>query len=103
MKKIIITAIALMVAAAHFRDQTMGRTKVLAPDSAHGTNPASARMAGFDFVTVKYTSAGDELWVKRYDGPAHNDDRAYGIAVDVFGTERSNSENTGHHTLTFLL
>ncbi|HAZ39409.1 MAG TPA: aminomethyl-transferring glycine dehydrogenase subunit GcvPB, partial [Exiguobacterium sp.] len=28
------------------------RTKVLVPDSAHGTNPASASVAGFDTVTV---------------------------------------------------
>jgi glycine dehydrogenase subunit 2 len=44
---------ALMVAAAHFREIGEPRTKVLAPDSAHGTNPASARMAGFETVTVK--------------------------------------------------
>lgn len=44
---------ALMVAAAYFRDQGSRRTKVLAPDSAHGTNPASARMAGFQSITVK--------------------------------------------------
>ena len=50
---------ALMVAAAYFRQHKMRRTKVLAPDSAHGTNPASARMAGFDFVTVK--SRGDGM------------------------------------------
>jgi glycine dehydrogenase subunit 2 len=49
---------ALMVAAAYFRHQKLPRTKVLAPDSAHGTNPASAHMAGFDFVTVKSNSAG---------------------------------------------
>ena len=36
---------ALMVAAAHFRARGENRTKVLAPDSAHGTNPASAAMA----------------------------------------------------------
>jgi glycine dehydrogenase subunit 2 len=50
---------ALLVAAAYFRHQGQNRTKVLAPDSAHGTNPASARMAGFDFVTVK--SRGDGM------------------------------------------
>src|SRR5687768_12084116 len=49
---------ALMVAAAYFRHQKQARTKVLAPDSAHGTNPASARMAGFDFVTVRSNAAG---------------------------------------------
>jgi glycine dehydrogenase subunit 2 len=49
---------ALMVAAAYFRERGERRTKVLAPDSAHGTNPASATMAGFQTVTVKSTSAG---------------------------------------------
>lgn len=49
---------ALMVAAAHFRDSGQRRTKVLTPDSAHGTNPASARMAGFETVTVRSTAGG---------------------------------------------
>jgi glycine dehydrogenase subunit 2 len=30
----------------------------LAPDSAHGTNPASATVAGFEYVTVKSTPRG---------------------------------------------
>jgi glycine dehydrogenase subunit 2 len=29
-----------------------GRTRLLIPDSSHGTNPASAHLAGFDVVTV---------------------------------------------------
>lgn len=49
---------ALMVAAAHFREIGQKRTKVLAPDSAHGTNPASATVAGFDYLTVKSTPSG---------------------------------------------
>ncbi len=49
---------ALMVAAAYFDDLGEKRTKVLAPDSAHGTNPASARMAGFDAVTIKSDARG---------------------------------------------
>jgi glycine dehydrogenase subunit 2 len=49
---------ALMTAAAYFRDHGKKRTKVLAPDSAHGTNPASAAMAGFEFVTVKSNARG---------------------------------------------
>jgi glycine dehydrogenase subunit 2 len=56
---------SLMVAAAFFRERGESRTKVLTPDSAHGTNPASASMAGFDAVTIKSTAAGlvdmDEL------------------------------------------
>src|SRR5262249_28452947 len=33
-------------------------TRVLIPDSAHGTNPASAAIAGFDAVTVKSNGKG---------------------------------------------
>jgi glycine dehydrogenase subunit 2 len=49
---------ALWVAAAYFRDRGEKRTKVLVPDSAHGTNPASATMAGFETVTVKTLPSG---------------------------------------------
>ena len=49
---------ALWVAAAYFRDIDERRTKVLVPDSAHGTNPASAVMAGFETVTVKTLPTG---------------------------------------------
>jgi glycine dehydrogenase subunit 2 len=49
---------ALWVASAYFRDRGEKRTKVLVPDSAHGTNPASAMMAGFETVTVKTLSSG---------------------------------------------
>src|ERR1700677_2249925 len=38
---------ALLVAAAYFRDRGAKRTKVLIPDSAHGTNPPNAAPAGF--------------------------------------------------------
>lgn len=34
------------------------RTKVIVPDSAHGTNPASAKMCGFDIVEVKSNAKG---------------------------------------------
>jgi glycine dehydrogenase subunit 2 len=49
---------ALLLAAAYFRDRGEGRTRVLIPDSAHGTNPASAAIAGFDAVTVKSNARG---------------------------------------------
>src|SRR5271165_4771664 len=44
---------ALLVAAAYFRDRGEKRTQVLVPDSSHGTNPASAHLAGFEAVTIK--------------------------------------------------
>ena len=49
---------ALMVASAYYNELGENRTKVLTPDSSHGTNPASAKMAGFDTVTVKSTEHG---------------------------------------------
>ena len=36
-----------------------GRTKMGIPDSAHGTNPASAAMAGFDVVTIPSDANGN--------------------------------------------
>ncbi|MGM0485638.1 MAG: aminomethyl-transferring glycine dehydrogenase subunit GcvPB [Planctomycetota bacterium] len=49
---------ALMLAAAYFKSRGEKRTKVLIPDSAHGTNPASARMAGFKTVAIPSTPQG---------------------------------------------
>lgn len=49
---------ALLVAAAYFRDRNESRSRVLIPDSAHGTNPASAAIAGFDAVSVKSNPKG---------------------------------------------
>ncbi len=50
---------ALFVAHAYFHDKgEHHRTKVLVPDSAHGTNPASAALAGFDTVTIKSGANG---------------------------------------------
>ena len=39
----------------------------------------------FDYATIRYDQDGNELWVKRYNGPANNDDEAYAIAVDGSG------------------
>jgi len=36
----------------------LNRKKVIVPDSAHGTNPASAKMCGFDIVEVKSSEKG---------------------------------------------
>jgi glycine dehydrogenase subunit 2 len=49
---------ALWVASAYSRDRGENRNKVLVPDSAHGTNPASATMAGCETVTVRTLPGG---------------------------------------------
>ena len=49
---------ALYTAAAYFGDLGQKRRVVLVPDQAHGTNPASAAMAGFRTVEVKSNAQG---------------------------------------------
>src|SRR5262245_45883003 len=65
---------ALLVAAAYFRDKGENRTRVLIPDSAHGTNPASAAIAGFDTVKIVSNKCGlvdlDDLKAKLDDRTA---------------------------------
>jgi glycine dehydrogenase subunit 2 len=49
----------LIIRAYHHERGDTGRTKMLIPDSAHGTNPATARMAGFEVVTVPSDTRGN--------------------------------------------
>ena len=42
----------LLIKAYHRAMGHTGRTKILVPDSAHGMNPASASMAGFEVVSI---------------------------------------------------
>jgi glycine cleavage system P protein (glycine dehydrogenase) subunit 2 len=49
---------ALLVASAYYRDRGEKRSRVLIPDSAHGTNPASAAIAGFESVKIKSNERG---------------------------------------------
>ena len=49
---------ALLVAAQYFRDRGEHRTKVIFPNSAHGTNPASAAIAGFECVQLNQSDGG---------------------------------------------
>ncbi|MHB8174223.1 MAG: aminomethyl-transferring glycine dehydrogenase subunit GcvPB [Nitrospirota bacterium] len=62
----------LMVRAYHeAKGEAEKRDKVIIPDSAHGTNPASARLAGFQVVEVKSTSEGlvDPAHLREVAGP----------------------------------
>ena len=49
----------MMIIKKYFESRNESqRTKVIIPDSAHGTNPASAKMCGFEIVEVKSNSRG---------------------------------------------
>src|SRR5258708_19851434 len=53
-----LTAILMFKAYHEARGDTK-RRRVIVPDSAHGTNPASAAMGGFDVTTVKSDARGN--------------------------------------------
>ncbi len=48
----------IMVVKAYFEKKGEKRTKVLVPDSSHGTNPASVALCGFEAVEIKSTPEG---------------------------------------------
>ncbi|PFO03756.1 glycine dehydrogenase (aminomethyl-transferring) [Bacillus sp. AFS076308] len=48
----------MLIRSYHEANGDNKRTKVIVPDSAHGTNPASATIAGFETITVKSTNQG---------------------------------------------
>ncbi len=52
------TGIAMMKAYHEKNGDAGTRTKMLVPDAAHGTNPASAAMNGYDVVTIPSNEAG---------------------------------------------
>ncbi len=49
---------ALLIIKAYFKDKGEKRKIVLVPDSAHGTNPASATMAGFETIEIPSDERG---------------------------------------------
>ena len=48
----------MLIRAYHEANGDSKRTKVIVPDSAHGTNPASAAVAGLEIITVKSDENG---------------------------------------------
>jgi glycine dehydrogenase subunit 2 len=43
----------LLMISAYFKAKGENRKKIIVPDSAHGTNPASAALAGFEIIPLK--------------------------------------------------
>ncbi len=48
----------MVIKAYHEKNGDFKRDKIIVPDSAHGTNPATAAMAGYKIVEVKSTEQG---------------------------------------------
>ena len=48
----------MIMKAYHDKRGNFKRNKIIVPDSAHGTNPASAAVAGFEVIEIKSTKEG---------------------------------------------
>ncbi len=78
------------------------RAHAIATDSAgnvYVTGQSWGSGTSWDYATVAYNPSGKQLWVARYDGPAHSYDYAFAIAIDdagnVYVTGRSYGSGTG--------
>jgi len=49
----------IMIIAAYHKARGQKRKYVIVPDSSHGTNPASAAMAGYEIITIPTAPYGD--------------------------------------------
>jgi hypothetical protein len=84
-------------------DVGSGGSKVFVTGDSDG--PANS-MSRKDYATVAYdTTRGTQLWVRRYDGPAHRDDSASALATSpsggrVFVTGRSYGPSTTGYDYT---
>lgn len=68
----------LVIRAYHQANQDTARTVILIPDSAHGTNPASTAMCGYDVAEIKSDSRGN---VDLDDLKAHCNDQVAGMML----------------------
>ncbi len=54
--------------------------------------------ASYDYATIKYSSLGDTVWVRRYNGPGNSHDQATSLAVDVGGNVYVTGRSAGSST-----
>ena len=75
----------LVIKAYHNSREDWARTKVIVPDSAHGTNPASAHVAGYEVVEVKSLA----------DGTVDVDDLKGKLGPDIAAVMMTNPNTVG--------
>jgi hypothetical protein len=74
----------------HYRNLANGQDgasalKVDAAGNVYVNGRSQGNGTGYDYATIKYSPSGAQLWVARYDGPAHKDDEPVALAVDKQG------------------
>lgn len=64
------------------------------------TGTSADTVNGTDYATIKYDSAGNQIWAARYDGEGKADDCATGLALDAAGQVYVSGSSTGAGTGT---
>ena len=75
----------LLIKSYHESRGDHGRNKIIVPDSAHGTNPASARMAGYQVINIKSAP----------DGSVDLDNLKAAVGPDTAGLMLTNPNTVG--------
>lgn len=80
------------------------RDMVVKDGFVYVTGSSEHRTSSGDYVAIKYTLEGKEVWTARYNGVGNGDDWPYAIAVDnegnVYLTGRSTGAETGYDIAT---
>ncbi|MEO6694736.1 MAG: SBBP repeat-containing protein [Ignavibacteria bacterium] len=71
------------------------RIKVDASGNVYVTGASTGSTSGHDYVTIKYNTFGDSLWVRRYKGSGNSGDDAYALAIDASGNVYVSGYSTG--------
>jgi len=61
----------------------------LAPDKSgnlYVTGYSWGHLSAYDYVTIKYSSTGEELWIMRYNGASNKEDYAADLVLDSSGS-----------------
>ena len=59
------------------------------------TGASTGSGSNFDYLTIKYSSSGDTIWTRRYNGLKNALDKAYAIALDDSGNIFITGESEG--------
>jgi hypothetical protein len=60
------------------------------------TGGAEGSQTGYDYLTIKYSPGGRQLWARRYNGRKNKDDFATAIAVDAQGNAYVTGSSNGY-------
>jgi hypothetical protein len=71
--------------------------------TVYGAGWSQAGNGKNDILVVKWSSSGDRLWAKRYDGAQHGADAAVAVGVDKYGDVTVAGSSEGAHGTDFVV